>query len=149
MSLSSSKSQFDSEPCTQEERNKMTKNFNLTLDISKPVNPQNSFEIWRGDSVVFSFLLTNNGEAVEFNAGELRVFAKQIQKNGEVDKDSEPLFSGTFDNIGNVAFNSQQTAGDAGNYLLTVIVYDSDSQLITAQGIYFEIKENGYAGYQR
>lgn len=63
-----------------------------------------------------------------------------------VDKDTEPLFAGEFNNTAVATFASNLTAGSAGNYLMSVILYTSDSSLITAQGVYFELKENGYAG---
>ena len=73
---------------------------------------------------------------------------------GIVDKDSDPLFAGEFDaeettnpqTATAATFASDLTAGAAGNYLLTVILYNNDNSLITVQGVYFELKENGYAG---
>ena len=125
----------------------MQKTFNITLDDTVPINPKNSFEIWRGDQVVFNFTFLSNGEALETTGATLQIYAKVVGANGIVDKSELPLFAGQFTSPNTTAtFNSGQTAGDAGNYLMAVQLVGSDGSLITAQGIYFELKENGYAG---
>ena len=125
----------------------MQKTFNITLDDTVPVNPKNSFEIWRGDQVVFNFTFLSNGEALETTGATLQIYAKVVGANGFVNKSETPLFAGQFTSPNTTAtFDSDQTAGDAGNYLMAVQLVGSDGSLITAQGIYFELKENGYAG---
>ena len=125
----------------------MQKTFNITLDDTVPVNPKNSFEIWRGDQVVFNFTFLSNGEALETTGATLQIYAKVVGANGIVNKSELPLFAGQFTSPNTTAtFDSDQTAGDAGNYLMAVQLVGSDGSLITAQGIYFELKENGYAG---
>ena len=125
----------------------MQKTFNITLDDTVSVNPKNSFEIWRGDQVVFNFTFLSNGEALETTGATLQIYAKVVGANGIVNKSELPLFAGQFTSPNTTAtFDSDQTAGDAGNYLMAVQLVGSDGSLITAQGIYFELKENGYAG---
>ena len=125
----------------------MDKTIPLTLDIYQPVNPDNSFEIWRGDSVIFNFAFRQNGAELPLgDANKLRVFAKRVKSNQYVDKDAAPLFAGDFTGtLTRASFGSALTAGDAGNYLMTVMLMKDDT-VITAQGVYFSLLENGYAG---
>ncbi len=125
----------------------MDKTIPLTLDVYKPVDPGNCFKIWRGDSVVFNFTFKGNGTDIPpTDADKLRVFAKRIMPGGDVDKDAQPLFAADFtDPITKASFGSTQTAGDAGYYLMTVMLMKGET-VVTAQGIKFELLENGYAG---
>ena len=125
----------------------MDKTIPLTLDVYKPVDPGNCFKIWRGDSVVFNFTFKGNGTDIPLtDADKLRVFAKRIMPGGDVDKDAQPLFAADFtDPITKASFGSTQTAGDAGYYLMTVMLMKGET-VVTAQGIKFELLENGYAG---
>lgn len=125
----------------------MDKTFTFTLDDALPVNPQNKFELWRGDNVVFNFTFKSGGEDMRIPEGtKLRIFAKKVGANSLVDKSDTPLFAADFDTPATAAFNSSQTSGDAGNYLLAVMLMTADTSIITAQGIYFDLLENGYAG---
>lgn len=125
----------------------MDKTFTFTLDDALPVNPQNKFELWRGDNVVFNFAFKSGGEDMTIPEGtKLRIFAKKVGANSLVDKADTPLFAADFDTPATASFNSSQTSGDAGNYLLAVMLMTADTSLITAQGIYFDLLENGYAG---
>lgn len=125
----------------------MDKTFTFTLDDALPVNPQNKFELWRGDNVVFNFAFKSGGEDMTIPAGtKLRIFAKKVGANSLVDKADTPLFAADFDTPTTASFNSSQTSGDAGNYLLAVMLMTADTSIITAQGIYFDLLENGYAG---
>ena len=124
----------------------MNKTFKIAIDVNKPVEPSNSFRIYRGDNVTFNFTFNNGEEAFDTSsATTLRVFAKQVKANG-VDKTETPLFAGDFTTISTASFASANTAGDAGNYLLAVMLLDAQDNVITAQGIYFDLIENGYAG---
>ena len=125
----------------------MDRTFNLTLDVSKPIDPANTFRLFRGDNITFNFTF-KNGEA-DFDtssAVKSRVYAKRVYADG-VKKLDEPIFAGEFTTITSATFTSTQTAGDAANYLMAVILLDANNNLITAQGIYFDLIENGYAGY--
>lgn len=125
----------------------MDKTFTFTLDDALPVNPQNKFELWRGDNVVFNFAFKSGGEDMTIPEGtKLRIFAKKVGANSLVDKADTPLFAADFDTPVTASFNSSQTSGDAGNYLLAVMLMTADTSIITAQGIYFDLLENGYAG---
>lgn len=125
----------------------MDKTFAFTLDDKIPVDPNNVLEFWRGDNVVFNFTFKNGSDDLTIPPNTtLRIFAKKIGPNGLVNKDDAPLFAGDFTTPTTASFNSSQTAGDAGNYLLAVMLMASDSSIITAQGIYFNLLENGYAG---
>lgn len=125
----------------------MDKTFTFTLDDALPVNPQNKFELWRGDNVVFNFAFKSGGEDMTIPEGtKLRIFAKKVGANSLVDKADTPLFAADFDTPATASFNSSQTSGDAGNYLLAVMLMTADTSIITAQGIYFDLLENGYAG---
>lgn len=124
----------------------MDRTFDLTLDIQKPVDPQNSFRFFRGDNVVFNFVYKNGDEDFSTSdAAKLRVYAKKVYARG-VSPDEQPLFAEETTTVSTVSFNSSSTAGDAGNYLMAVILLDANNNLITAQGIYFDLIENGYAG---
>lgn len=124
----------------------MDRTFNLTLDIQKPVDPQNSFRFFRGDNVVFNFVYKNgDADFSTTDAAKLRVYAKKVYARG-VSPDEQPLFAEETTTVSTVSFNSSSTAGDAGNYLMAVILLDANNNLITAQGIYFDLIENGYAG---
>lgn len=125
----------------------MQKTFDITIDDQQPVNPNNSFAIYRGDNVAFNFTFQRGGVALDVEGATLRVFAKKIQKNGQVDKLSNPLFAEDFIESNTATFNSDKTSGDAGNYILSVLLMSSENAVITSQCIYFELKENGYAGY--
>lgn len=125
----------------------MDKTFTFTLDDALPVNPQNKFEIWRGDNVVFNFAFKSGGVDITIPEGtKLRIFAKKVGANSLVNKTDTPLFAADFDTPTMATFNSSQTSGDAGNYLLAVMLMTADTSIITAQGIYFDLLENGYAG---
>lgn len=125
----------------------MDKTFTFTLDDALPVNPQNKFELWRGDNVVFNFAFKSGGVDMTIPEGtKLRIFAKKVGANSLVDKADTPLFAADFDTPTTATFNSSQTSGDAGNYLLAVMLMTADTSIITAQGIYFDLLENGYAG---
>ena len=125
----------------------MEKTFNITLDISKPIDPANALNIFRGDSVVFKFTYQNNGEAFDTaSATKLRVYAKAIGANGIVTAEETPLFSSEVTTINTVSFASSSTAGNAGNYLMAVILLDANDNVITAQAIFLNLIENGYAG---
>ena len=125
----------------------MDKTFTFTLDDALPVNPQNKFELWRGDNVVFNFAFKSGGVDMTIPEGtKLRIFAKKVGANSLVDKTDTPLFAADFDTPTTATFNSSQTAGEAGNYLLAVMLMTADTSIITAQGIYFDLLENGYAG---
>lgn len=124
----------------------MQKSFDITIDDQQPINPSNSFAIYRGDNVAFNFTFQRGGISLDVDGATLRVFAKKIGKNGAVDKLSLPLFAEDFVATNTATFNSSQTCGDAGNYILSVLLVSSDDAVITSQCIYFELKENGYAG---
>ena len=125
----------------------MDKTISLTFDIYKPVNPVNTFDLWRGDSVVFNFTFKGNGADIPLtDVDKLRVFAKRVKRDQYVDKDESPLFAADFTDVFTKAsFGSTQTAGDAGPYLMTIMLMKGET-VITAQGVYFNLLENGYAG---
>lgn len=126
----------------------MEKQFPLVLNIKKPIDPQNRIRFFRGDNVQFVFSYTDgegNVPSIISEAVKLRVYAKKIYADG-VNKEEQPVFSGEFDDKEVASFSSLQTAGDAGNYLMVVILLDADGNIITAQGIYLDLLENGYAG---
>ena len=125
----------------------MDKTISLTFDIYKPVNPVNTFDLWRGDSVVFNFTFKGNGANIPLtDVDKLRVFAKRVKRDQYVDKDESPLFAADFTDVFTKAsFGSTQTAGDAGPYLMTIMLMKGET-VITAQGVYFNLLENGYAG---
>ena len=125
--------------------------FTKVLDINKIYNTAELFTIARGDTVQFSFTFTN-GET-EFPLNDMtkaRLYAKRIKSNG-VDAVSTPLFSKEITYPSAVTsvdatFTSSETAGAAGQYLLTIILFDADGNAITTSNIPFELFENGYAG---
>lgn len=126
----------------------MKKQFPLVLNIKKPIDPQNRIRFFRGDNVQFVFSYTDgegNVPSIISEAVKLRVYAKKIFADG-VNKDEQPVFSGEFDDKEVASFGSLQTAGDAGNYLMAVILLDASGNIITAQGVYLDLLENGYAG---
>ena len=126
----------------------MEKQFPLVLNITKPIDPQNHIRFFRGDNVQFIFSYTDgegNPPSIISEAVKLRVYAKKIYADG-VKKEEMPIFSGEFDNKEVASFSSLQTAGDAGNYLMAVILLDALGNVITAQGVYLDLLENGYAG---
>ena len=126
----------------------MEKQFPLVLNIKKPIDPQNRIRFFRGDNVQFVFSYTDgegNVPSIISEAVKLRVYAKKIFADG-VNKDEQPVFSGEFDDKEVASFSSLQTAGDAGNYLMAVILLDASGNIITAQGVYLDLLENGYAG---
>lgn len=126
----------------------MEKQFPLVLNITKPIDPQNHIRFFRGDNVQFIFSYTDgagNPPSIISEAVKLRVYAKKIYADG-VKKEEMPIFSGEFDNKEVASFSSLQTAGDAGNYLMAVILLDASGNVITAQGVYLDLLENGYAG---
>ena len=125
----------------------MEKTFDITLDIAKPIDPANALNFFRGDSVIFNFVYQNNGEAFDTSsATKLRVYAKAIGANGIVTAEETPLFSAEETTINTVSFASSNTAGTAGNYLMAVILLDANDNVITAQAIFLNLIENGYAG---
>ena len=126
----------------------MEKQFPLVLNITKPIDPQNHIRFFRGDNVQFIFSYIDgegNPPSIISEAVKLRVYAKKIYADG-VKKEEMPIFSGEFDNKEVASFSSLQTAGDAGNYLMAVILLDALGNVITAQGVYLDLLENGYAG---
>lgn len=126
----------------------MEKQFPLVLNIKKPIDPQNRIRFFRGDNVQFVFSYTDgegNVPSIISEAVKLRVYAKKIYADG-VNKEEQPVFSGEFDDKEEASFSSLQTAGDAGNYLMAVILLDASGNIITAQGVYLDLLENGYAG---
>lgn len=130
-----------------------TRNIPIILDITKAVQPANAFYVYRGDQIQFSFTFFNGENALTIKNIHLRVFAKKIQKNGKLDLNTPPLFaqdksftSGTYAEA-SVSFTSSETSGEAGHYALCVMVFsDSDTKIKTAQVVYFDLLENGYAG---
>lgn len=124
----------------------------LTLDITKAVQPANSFYIYRGDQVKFTFNFYNGENVVSLSDGTLRVFAKKIGKNGRLDLNTSPLFAkdqafNSSDGSPTVSFQSIETAGEAGHYALCVMFFEtSESEIKTTQLVYFDLIENGYAG---
>ena len=125
----------------------MEKTFNITLDIAKPIDPANALNFFRGDSVVFNFAYQNNGEAFDTSsATKLRVYAKAIGANGIVTSEETPLFAAEVATINTVSFKSSSTAGNAGNYLMAIVLLDANDNVITAQAIFLNLIENGYAG---
>lgn len=124
----------------------MEKTFNFTLDIQKPIDPQNAFRFFRGDNVVFNFAFkSGDDDFPTTSASKLRVYAKKINSRG-VSASEQPLFAAESTTLTSVSFGSSSTAGDAGNYLMAVILLDANNNLITTQGIFFDLIENGYAG---
>ena len=124
----------------------MDKEINIILDIQKPLNPQSAFRIFRGDNVKFNFTFKNGDNALDTtSAVKSQVFAKRIYADG-VHKADLPIFSGEFTTITTATFTSLQTAGDAGNYLMAVILLDANNELITVQAVHLNVVENGYAG---
>lgn len=126
----------------------MEKQFPLVLNITKPIDPQNHIRFFRGDNVQFIFSYIDsegNPPSIISEAVKLRVYAKKIYADG-VKKEELPIFSGEFDDKEVASFSSLQTAGDAGNYLMAVILLDASGNVITAQGVYLDLLENGYAG---
>lgn len=126
----------------------MEKQFPLVLNITKPIDPKNHIRFFRGDNVQFIFSYIDgegNQPSIISEAVKLRVYAKKIYADG-VKKEELPIFSGEFDNKEVASFSSLQTAGDAGNYLMAVILLDASGNVITAQGVYLDLLENGYAG---
>ena len=125
----------------------MEKTFNITLDIAKPIDPANALNFFRGDSVVFNFTYQNDGEAFDTSsATKLRVYAKAIGANGIVTAEETPLFAAEVATINTVSFSSSSTAGNAGNYLMAVVLLDANNNVITAQAIFLNLIENGYDG---
>ena len=117
----------------------MDKEINITLDVQKPLNPQNAFRIFRGDNVKFNFIFKNGDTALDTtSAVKSQVFAKKIYADG-VHKTDLPIFSGEFTTITTATFSSQQTAGDAGNYLMAVILLDANDELITVQAVHLNV----------
>lgn len=124
----------------------MDKEINITLDVQKPLNPQSAFRIFRGDNVKFNFTFKNGDTALDTtSAVKSQVFAKKIYADG-VHKTDLPIFSGEFTTITTATFTSLQTAGDAGNYLMAVMLLDANDELITVQAVHLNVVENGYAG---
>lgn len=129
------------------------RNIPITLDITKAVQPANSFFIYRGDQIQFDLKFVYGENEITIKNAHLRVFAKKIQKNGKLDLNTPPLFaqdksftSGTYAEA-SVSFTSSETAGEAGHYALCVMVFsDSDTKIKTAQVVYFDLLENGYSG---
>lgn len=124
----------------------------LTLDITKAVQPANSFYIYRGDQVKFSFNFYNGENKISLSDGTLRVFSKKIGKNGNLDLNTSPLFAkdqafNSSDGSPTINFQSIETAGEAGHYALCVMFFESsESEIKTTQLVYFDLLENGYAG---
>ena len=94
----------------------------------------------------FNFVYKNgDADFPTTDASKLRVYAKKVYARG-VSPDEQPLFASESTTISSVSFSSSSTSGDAGNYLMAVILLDANNNLITAQGIFFDLIENGYAG---
>lgn len=125
----------------------MNRTFDITLDVAKPIDPDNAFRFFRGDNVTFNFSFKKGEDDFDTSSAvKSRVYAKKVYADG-VKKLDEPIFAGEFTTITSATFASTQTAGDAANYLMAVILLDANNNLITAQGIFFDLIENGYAGY--
>lgn len=125
--------------------------FTKVLDINKIYNTAESFTIARGDTVQFSFTFTNGEASFPLNdMTKARLYAKRIKSNG-VDASSTPLFAkeitypSTVTSV-DATFISSETAGAAGQYLLTIILFDANDNTITTSNIPFELFENGYNG---
>lgn len=125
--------------------------FTKVLDINKIYNTAESFTIARGDTVQFSFTFTNGEASFPLNdMTKARLYAKRIKSNG-VDASSTPLFAkeitypSTVTSV-DATFISSETAGAAGQYLFTVILFDANDNTITTSNIPFELFENGYNG---
>ena len=128
----------------------IVRSISKTLDISKPYNIDNAFTICRGDNVDFTFSFTNNGNDFDIStATKARVFAKRIYNDG-VHTDENPIFATelTLSNPTNVScsFASSNTAYEQGQYLLSVILLDTNESTLTTQTIPFELFNQGYAG---
>ncbi|MBR4596941.1 MAG: hypothetical protein IKO42_00890, partial [Opitutales bacterium] len=126
-----------------------TRIITRTLDIQNAVEPLNSFQICRGDTVQFNLTFMRGAEELDYTGYTLRVFAKAVNRDGIVSPEADPLFSYEGNFASTFTIGSTQTAGAAGPYLLTVIVLDTSltiPQTITTQCIYFDLLENGYAG---
>ena len=120
------------------------------LNIQTICNTANSFTICRGDSVDFLFTFKNGAEDFDIStATTARIFAKKIKYDG-VNILETPLFSKEVNLSENtnleVSFTSEETAGEQGNYLLSVVLLDSDANTITAQTIPFTLFNQGYTG---
>ena len=121
------------------------------LDIStSSSNPNEAFIINRGDKVVFTFSFT--GDKLPFDISDAttaRLYAKPITEKG-VDAASSPLFAKevSLSSPTNVVItvDSSSTAGNAGNYQLSILLLNANGDTITCQNIPFELYENGYAG---
>ena len=120
------------------------------LNIQTICNTANTFSICRGDSVDFTFTFKNGAEAFDIStATKARVFAKKIKYDG-VNLLEAPLFSKEIElsNATQVeaSFTPEETAGEQGNYLLSVVLLDADANTITAQTIPFTLFNQGYTG---
>ena len=121
------------------------------LDIStSSSNPNEAFIINRGDKVVFTFTFTSDKLPFDISdATTARLYAKPITEKG-VDTTSTPLFAKevSLSSPTNVVItvDSSSTAGNAGNYQLSILLLNANGDTITCQNIPFELYENGYAG---
>ena len=121
------------------------------LDIStSSSNPNEAFIINRGDKVVFTFSFTSDKLPFTISdATTARLYAKPITEKG-VDTTSTPLFAKevSLSSPTNVVItvDSSSTAGNAGNYQLSILLLNANGDTITCQNIPFELYENGYAG---
>lgn len=120
------------------------------LNIQTICNTANSFSICRGDSVDFIFTFKNGAEAFDIStATKARVFAKKFTSDGVNTLDT-PFFSKeiSLDNVTTISasFASEETAGESGNYLLSVILLDVEENTLTTQAIPFQVVNQGYAG---
>lgn len=121
------------------------------LDIStSSSNPNEAFIINRGDKVVFTFTFTSDKLPFDIlDATTARLYAKPITEKG-VDTTSTPLFAKevSLSSPTNVVItvDSSSTAGNAGNYQLSILLLNANGDTITCQNIPFELYENGYAG---
>lgn len=121
------------------------------IEIDDVCSTKNSFLIYRGDSVKFSFTFFYKGRSYDItSATTARIFAKKIYSNGKVQLTDSPLFSVELELNSPTSieaeFTSLETAGSPGTYLLSIILLDSNLNTFTTQTIPFELYDQGYAG---
>ena len=123
----------------------ISRDITKLIDTTKVYNPALAFEICRGDTVNFSF--TFNADIS--SATLARIFAKPLKHNG-VNHNDNPLFAAeiTLDNPTGInhTIASAETASDAGEYLLSIVLLDASENTVTATTIPFALFEQGYSG---
>jgi hypothetical protein len=129
------------------------RNIEKEININNVYDTNNAFVICRGDTVHFKFTFKDGENTFAIsNAKVARVFAKKIYRDG-VHVNENPLFlkevsiDSTIDYL-YIEVDSTNTAGESGNYLLSVILLDDSGNTITAQSFPFELFNQGYAGVQ-